>query len=260
MSADDPAVLELDGVSKNFGGLRALSQVSFSIAQGEIVGLIGPNGAGKTALINCITGFYRCDLGHVRMLGRDIGRDSLHAIGRAGIARTFQNLRLFRRMSVLENVMVAQPSHVRHPMLAALRVRRQADKERARELLARFGLADRANQSAGALSYGDGRRLEIARALATHPQLLLLDEPAAGMNEEETVALANDIRSLMSDVRAIMLVEHDMSFVRSLAKRVVALDSGEKIAEGAASAVLNHPRVIEAYLGGMDEANDDAAA
>jgi branched-chain amino acid transport system ATP-binding protein len=254
------AILDVSDVCKSFGGLKALRNVSFKIGRGEIIGLIGPNGAGKTALINVITGFYRPDSGAVLLDGRDVTRDSLHAIGRAGIARTFQNLRLFRRMSVLENVLVAQPHTIQKPLSSIFNITRRRDVEAARALLDRFGLVDRADLSAGSLSYGDGRRLEIARALATKPKLLLLDEPAAGMNEEETTTLSNDIRELSRDLGGILLVEHDIAFVRGLSDRVVALDSGEKIADGTAVTVLNHPRVIEAYLGGTDEASNDAAA
>ena len=255
-----PATLAIEHVGKSFGGLRALHDVSITVERGEIVGLIGPNGAGKTALINVVTGFYRPDAGRVTLDGRDLTRLSLHAIGRAGVARTFQNLRLFKRMSVIENVMAAQPAYVRAPIRSVATQRPRRDIGVARDLLARFGLIERADDLAGALSYGEGRRLEIARALATRPKLLLLDEPAAGMNEEETGRLADDIRALSRDLEGVLLVEHDIGFIRALSSRIVALETGVVIAEGSPAQVLAHPRVVEAYLGGAETVYDDATA
>ncbi len=243
------AVAEIAALSKSFGGLRALADVTFEVRRGEILGIIGPNGAGKTALINTITGFYRADSGAVRFDGRDITRLSMHRIGRLGIARTFQNIRLFRRMTALENVMVAAPASATAPFRSVLRWRRRAEIGQALDILAAVGLAEKTDQMAGSFAYGDARRLEIARALAAAPRLLLLDEPAAGMNERESAALVEDITRLRPRLAAIVLIEHDMAVVRSLADRLLALDAGRVVAEGAPEAVLRHPQVIEAYLG-----------
>jgi branched-chain amino acid transport system ATP-binding protein len=250
------AVAEVSVLSKSFGGLRALAEVTFDIRPGEILGIIGPNGAGKTALINTMTGFYRADSGRVRFAGRDITRLPIHHIGRLGIARTFQNIRLFRRMTALENVMVASPRCTTAPFRALLRWRRRHEMAAAFDVLASVGLADKADQMAGTLAYGDARRLEIARALASSPQLLLLDEPAAGMNERESAALVEDISRLRQRLAAIVLIEHDMAVVRSLANRLLALDAGRVVTDGPPDAVLRHPQVVEAYLG--EEAPDRA--
>ena len=242
-------VAEISTLSKSFGGLRALADVTFDIRAGEILGIIGPNGAGKTALINTITGFYRADSGGVRFDGRDITHLSMHRIGRLGIARTFQNIRLFRRMTALENVMVAAPHCTAAPFRSLLRWRRRADIAEALDILDAVGLSDKADRMAGSFAYGDARRLEIARALAASPRLLLLDEPAAGMNETESAALVEDIMKLRPRLSAIVLIEHDMAVVRSLADRLLALDAGRVVAEGAPDAVLRHPQVVQAYLG-----------
>jgi branched-chain amino acid transport system ATP-binding protein len=243
------AVAAVSALAKSFGGLRALDDVSFDIRAGEILGIIGPNGAGKTALINTITGFYRADSGQVHFNGREITRLSMHRIGRLGIARTFQNIRLFRRMTALENVMVAAPRSATAPFRSVLRWRRRADVADALAVLDSVGLADKADQMAGSFSYGDARRLEIARALAASPRLLLLDEPAAGMNERESAALVDDITKLRGRISAIVLIEHDMAVVRGLADRLLALDAGRVVAEGTPDAVLRHPQVVQAYLG-----------
>ena len=243
-------VAEIAGLTKAFGGLHALRDVSFAVAPGEILGIIGPNGAGKTVLINTITGFYRADAGSIRFGGRDITHLSMHGIGRLGIARTFQNIRLFSRMSALENVMTASPSYARTPFRALLSVgRRKADIDRALGFLDAVELAGKADMPAGALPYGDARRLEIARALATEPRLLLLDEPAAGMNERESACLVEDIARLRGRLDAIILIEHDMGVVRALANRLLAFDAGRLIASGGLDAVLRHPLVVQAYLG-----------
>ena len=243
-------VLEVDSVSKQFDGLRAVDNVSFAVSAGEILGIIGPNGAGKTVLINLISGFYPATSGRVRLLGEELTGQKLHQIGRRGIARTFQNIRLFKRMSVLENVLVSDQRHARHPIRSFFSFGRQrAEVERARRFLELMGLTPRADQLAGTLPYGEARRLEIARALATEPALLLLDEPAAGMNEEETAELVADVRKARAMVKAVVLIEHDMSLIQALSDRVIAMDYGRVMAQGLPAEVLANPDVQRAYLG-----------
>ncbi|NBS08321.1 MAG: ABC transporter ATP-binding protein [Betaproteobacteria bacterium] len=247
---DSPHILSIAQLSKHFGGIHALNGIDLHIAPGEILGLIGPNGAGKTALINTITGFYQADSGQMDFMGHSLIGRSLHDIGRLGIGRTFQNIRLFKRMSVLENVMVANKSYAAHPLLAFWGFRKRgAAVDEAMQWLHTMHLDHKADASAQSLSYGEARRLEIARALAGYPALLLLDEPAAGMNESETEDLIQDIHTARTQVKAMLLIEHDMGLIRSLSDRVVAMDYGRKIAEGSASAVLEHPEVKRAYLG-----------
>lgn len=244
------AVVDVIALKKYFGGVKALDGIDLEVREGEILGIVGPNGAGKTALINTITGFYRASEGHIRFLGEDITTEPLHRIGRLGIARTFQNIRLFRRMTVLENVMVANKRHASHPFAAYFAWRRRREAiDHAMEFLDLMGLAEKADQRADTLPYGEARRLEIARALAGNPSLLLLDEPAAGMNESETERLVQDIQTARPRVKAIALIEHDMSLIRALSDRIVAMDYGRKIAEGTPDAVLSHPDVRKAYLG-----------
>ena len=240
-------LLVVQGLSKSFGGLHALSDVSMTVERGEILGIIGPNGAGKSVLINLVTKFYAPDRGSLRFADSDATGFSRLQMARRGVARTFQNIRLFKRMTVLENVLVADPLSTLSPFRGALARRSRID--RAMQLLDLMRLTPLADQTAGNLAYGAARRLEIARALATQPKLLLLDEPAAGMNEEETAALVQDIGKARERVEAILLVEHDMSLIRSLSSRLVALIAGRKVAEGTVQAVLSDPRVIEAYLG-----------
>jgi branched-chain amino acid transport system ATP-binding protein len=249
MAAAKQKLLEIRGLAKNFGGVRAIDDLSLVVYAGEVLGIIGPNGAGKTALINCITGFYAASAGAVLFEERDITDLPMHRIGRRGISRTFQNVRLFRRMTVLENVVCADRDWVARP-LRSLLVRDQATFRRpALELLERMHLADKADQIAGGLAYGEARRLEIARALAGRPKLVFLDEPSAGMNEQETQDLIGDIRGILDLVSAIVVIEHDIELIRTLSHRLIAIDYGRKIAEGSAAEVFANPTVAQAYLG-----------
>ena len=243
-------ILRIRGVTKVFGGIRAIDGIDLDLRASECLGIIGPNGAGKTALVNVISGFYKPSAGEIRFGDADIARLKLHQIGRLGIARTYQNVRLFRRMTVLENVLVGVRAFSLQPLRSAFAFGRgPAERSRAMALLERFGLAGRADVLAGTLAYGEARRLEIVRALAVGPRVLLLDEPAAGMNDEETAQLIEDIRASRSLVEALILIEHDMRLISALADRVLAMENGRKISEGLPQAVLAHPRVREAYLG-----------
>jgi branched-chain amino acid transport system ATP-binding protein len=251
----DVALLEIHNVSKMFGGVVALHDVSLRIEAGEIYGLIGPNGAGKTTFFNVMTGLYTPDGGSFALGGQAYTPQAIDKVVRAGIARTFQNIRLFNAMSVLENVMVGRHVRTRNGLWAAIRrhARARAEeretRERARELLDYVGIGQYADWRADSLSYGHQRRLEIARALATAPRLLALDEPAAGMNAAEKVQLRKLLERIRADGHTVFLIEHDVKLVMGVCDRITVLDYGKVIAQGVPEQVRKDPAVIESYLG-----------
>jgi branched-chain amino acid transport system ATP-binding protein len=253
------AMLELQSVSRFFGGLAAVRNLDMAIGRGSIHGLIGPNGAGKTTVFNLITGATPLSSGSIRMEGREIGHLAPHAINRLGVARTFQNIRLFKGISVFENVRTAGSWRSGYGWIHGLvqgytfHLREAELHQRTSELLDEFGLAHRAKEPAGALPYGEQRRLEILRALATRPKLLLLDEPAAGLNASETDALMQLVERILEQYElTILVIEHDMRMVMELCDTITVLDLGERICEGDPAAVRNDPLVIQAYLGRGD--------
>jgi branched-chain amino acid transport system ATP-binding protein len=260
MSTDDK-VLEVDAVTLRFGGLTALDDVSFEIRQGEILGLIGPNGAGKTTAFNVITGVYQATEGDVRFLGQPLAGMKRFAITKLGIARTFQNIRLFRSMTALENVLIGADAQHHAGLISAVfrlplhRREEAAAHAKAMELLDFMGLDEKADELAANLSYGDQRRLEIARAMATGPKLLCLDEPAAGFNPAEKSTLMDLIRRVRDQGYTVLLIEHDMRLVMGVTDRIVVLEFGKKIAEGTPAEIRDDPAVIAAYLGVDEDAS-----
>lgn len=258
--------LSIEGVSKRFGGLTVLTDVNLAIPKGGIFGLIGPNGAGKTTLFNLMTGVLRPEAGSIRFRGEAIAGLPPHEVCRRGLSRTFQNIRLFKEMSLVENVMVGMHGRLNYGLFDS--VRRSAEfrraeasaRQRARELLSWVSLEEKSEEMAGNLSYGDQRKLELARALASEPALLLLDEPVAGMNTGEKLELMNEIKQIAARGYTVLLIDHDMKFVMGLCQQIAVLNFGKVIAQGSSEHIRQHPDVIEAYLGRDDEEEEERLA